>query len=63
MQVSQVVIRNAPPTVADFAALSALNPGLVLAFGSVDALRGGAAALAQAFPGAHRLGCSTAGEI
>lgn len=63
MQVSQVVIRNSPPTAADFSALSAINPGLVLAFGSVDALRGGAAALAQAFQGAHRMGCSTAGEI
>jgi hypothetical protein len=63
MQVSQIVIRNTSPTASDFAALSALRPGLVLAFGSVDALRGGALAIAQAFPGAHRAGCSTAGEI
>jgi hypothetical protein len=63
MKVSQVTVRNANPAVADFAALSALNPGLVLAFGSVDAIKGGAPAIAQAFPGAHRVGCSTAGEI
>jgi hypothetical protein len=63
MKVSQVVIRNLAPAAADFAALTAINPGLVLAFGSVDAIKGGAAALAQAFPDAHRVGCSTAGEI
>lgn len=63
MKVSQVIVRTANPTAGDFAKLSAINPGLVLAFGSVDALKGGAAAIAQAFPGAHRVGCSTAGEI
>lgn len=63
MQVSQVVIRNTNPTASDFATLSALHPDLVLVFGSVDALRGGASAIAQAFPDAHRVGCSTAGEI
>ena len=63
MKVSQVVIRNSAPGISDFAALAAINPGLVLAFGSVDAIKGSAAALAQAFPGAHRVGCSTAGEI
>lgn len=63
MKVSQAIIRTTHPTAADLAPLSAIQPGLVLAFGSVDALKGGAAAMAQAFPGAHRLGCSTAGEI
>jgi len=63
MKVSQVIIRNANPAVSDFAALAAINPGLVLAFGSVDALKGGAPAISGAFSGAHRVGCSTAGEI
>lgn len=63
MQVSQRVFRNASPVAADFVEMAALKPGLVLAFGSVDALRGGSVALAQAFGGAHRVGCSTAGEI
>jgi hypothetical protein len=48
---------------SDFASLSALNPQLVIAFGSVSALKGSADAIGQAFPGAHRVGCSTAGEI
>lgn len=63
MKVSQVIVRTATPTAADFSNLSAMEPGLVLAFGAVKALKEGAAAIAQAFPGAHRVGCSTAGEI
>jgi len=63
MKVSQVVIRSTSPAASEFAALAAIKPGLVLAFGSVDALKGSAAALKQAFPTAHRVGCSTAGEI
>ena len=63
MKVSQVVIRSTTPVASDFAALSALKPALVLAFGAVDVLQGASSALAQAFAGAHRLGCSTAGEI
>jgi hypothetical protein len=63
MKVSQVVLRATDPQPADFSALAALKPGLVLAFGSVDALKGSASALALAFPAAHRVGCSTAGEI
>ena len=63
MKVSQVVIRSANPAVSDLAALAAINPGLVLAFGSVEALKGGSTAIAEAFSGAHRVGCSTAGEI
>ena len=63
MRVSQWTGLNSQPTAADFAAMAALNPNLVLAFGSVDALRGGADAIAQAFPSANRVGCSTAGEI
>jgi hypothetical protein len=63
MQVLQRVFHNANPVAADFVEMAALKPGLVLAFGSVDALRGGSVALEQAFGGAHRVGCSTAGEI
>lgn len=63
MRVSQIMFNKRQPAPADLAALSALNPQLVLVFGSVDALKGAGEVLAQVFPGAHRLGCSTAGEI
>jgi hypothetical protein len=63
MRVSQLTLHKTEPASADFAALAATQPQLVLAFGSVDALRGSAGALAAGFPGAHRIGCSTAGEI
>lgn len=63
MQISQKVIRQNQVVGADFSALAALQPNLVLAFGSVDAIQGAAPALAQVFPQAHRAGCSTAGEI
>jgi hypothetical protein len=63
MKVAQHTVHTGSPSVADFAGLAALQPALVLAFGSVTALKAHAATLALAFPGAHRLGCSTAGEI
>jgi len=63
MKVSQAIVRGAAASVADFSALTAIAPHLVLVFGSVDALKNGAPALLEAFPGAHRVGCSTAGEI
>ncbi len=63
MQVSQAVLRNPNPVAADFAGLADIKPDLVLVFGSVAALKGAASTLAQAFPAAHRMGCSTAGEI
>jgi hypothetical protein len=63
MRVAQVVLNSPAAGVAAYSALAALDPTLVLAFGSVDALQAGAATLAQAFAGAHRMGCSTAGEI
>lgn len=63
MRVSQVVVRDRVPEVNDFSVLSALEPQLVLAFGSVAALQAGAPALSQAFKGAQIAGCSTAGEI
>ena len=66
MKVLQAVVHHAQSGVQDFsalAALAALPPDLVLAFGSVAALQAGADAIAQAFPTAHRAGCTTAGEI
>jgi hypothetical protein len=63
MRVAQLVLNQDQIHNADLAPLAALQPQLVLAFGSVAALKGAALSLAQAFPGAHRMGCSTAGEI
>lgn len=63
MKVLQATIRKFPVHAQDLAALAAIEPKLILAFGSVDALRGAAATLAEVFPTAHRAGCSTAGEI
>ncbi len=63
MRVSQLTLHTTAPAGADFAELAATQPQLVLAFGAVDALKGAAGALAAAFPQAHRIGCSTAGEI
>lgn len=63
MRVSQLTLHKTEAASADFAKLAATHPQLVLAFGSVDALKGSAGALAAAFPMAHRIGCSTAGEI
>lgn len=63
MRVSQAVLTKSKPDTTDLAALTATNPQLVLAFGSVAALQEGAAAVRQAFPDAHIVGCSTAGEI
>ena len=63
MRVSQAVLTKSKPDTSDLAALTATNPQLVLAFGSVATLQEGAAAVRQAFPDAHIVGCSTAGEI
>ena len=63
MQVAQAILRSTADISGQLAALAALQPNLVLAFGSVDLLRGVAPGLAAAFPAARRVGCSTAGEI
>ena len=63
MKVVQTVVRHSASAEFDFSALSAIQPSLVLAFGSVEALQGGAVAIAQAFPNTPLAGCSTAGEI
>ncbi|TXH90747.1 MAG: hypothetical protein E6Q78_02900 [Rhodoferax sp.] len=63
MQVAQKVVRQEDVASADFSDLAALQPNLVLAFGSVQAIVAAAAPMAHFFPQAHRAGCSTAGEI
>jgi len=63
MKVLQIVLRQPTVSAEDFSSLAAIQPNLVLVFGSVDAIRQGAAAIEQAFPTATRAGCSTAGEI
>nr|WP_295776043.1 FIST N-terminal domain-containing protein [Rhodoferax sp.] len=63
MKVSQTVVRDSNSGAHDFSALAAIEPNLVLVFGSVAALQAGAQAIAQTFPAAQRAGCSTAGEI
>ena len=63
MRVSQVCLTKAQPEASDFAQLAALQPHLVLAFGSISALQAGANALRQALGDVHLAGCSTAGEI
>ena len=63
MRISQTTLGKTSAVAADFAAMAAMQPQWVIAFGSVDALKDGAPALAEAFPSAARMGCSTAGEI
>lgn len=63
MRVSQLTLPSYTPSVVDFVELAALQPQLVLAFGSVDALKAAGEVIGKAFPGALRMGCSTAGEI
>jgi hypothetical protein len=63
MKVAQTVVQNGQPQAEDFSSLTAIEPQLVLAFGSVAKLRAAAPALALTFPQAHVAGCSTAGEI
>jgi hypothetical protein len=63
MRVAQVVFTHSKPDASQLAALAALQPQLVLAFGSVAALREGADAIRAALGNTHIAGCSTAGEI
>ena len=64
MKIAQVVVAASGRLMgADVAPLVAIEPNLVLAFGSVRQLRAAEAALGAAFPAACRAGCSTAGEI
>jgi hypothetical protein len=65
MQVIQKNVRKAADLATQLGSLSALDPDLILLFGSIDHLNnaGLAAALHTALPRATPLGCSTAGEI
>ena len=63
MKVAQTTLRATPADASSLAELIAIKPQLVLAFGGVEPLRAAAPGLAQAFPDAQRVGCSTAGEI
>jgi len=65
MECRQLLHAAAPLEAGRLVPLAELDPQLVLVFGSVAALREPAllAQLEAAFPGALRVGCSTAGEI
>lgn len=63
MQVAQANLSSTSNVAGELSAVVALRPNLVLAFGSVELLRGIAGDLATIFPEARRVGCSTAGEI
>lgn len=63
MQIAQRVFQQDEVATADYSAVAAVNPGLVLVFGPVAAVQAAAPALTKAFPQSHLAGCSTAGEI
>ncbi len=63
MRTSQWVLKQSDSVALAFEGLAATAPQLVLAFGSVEALRQQAQNICAAFATAHIAGCSTAGEI
>lgn len=65
MKIAQALLERLPADYSRLDALSALEPDLVLVFGSIAVLENAqlGAALAASFPKASRIGCSTAGEI
>ncbi len=65
MQLQQAVIKAQPAFREQLAPLAALQPNLVLVFGAASFFAAGAeaATLAEVFPGAAIVGCSTAGEV
>ena len=63
MQVAQAVLCKSAECTHDLSRLGAIDPNLVIAFGSVECMQLAASHLAAAFPAARRIGCSTAGEI
>lgn len=63
MKVAQTVLQDASTIAEDLAPLAAISPHLVLVFGSVPLMQACSAGLADVFATAHRVGCSTAGEI
>ena len=63
MKVLQTVLREEASIASQLVPLRAMSPDLMLVFGSARWLAALAGPLAEQFPGASRLGCSTAGEI
>lgn len=63
MKVAQTVLQDASTIAEGLAPLAAISPHLVLVFGSVPLMQACSAGLADVFAKAHRVGCSTAGEI
>lgn len=65
MKIAQALLKTLPADLVRLEALSALEPDLVLVFGSITLLEDAqlGAALSASFPGACRIGCSTAGEV
>lgn len=63
MKVVQIVLHDAVAILAALQPLSVIAPNLLLVFGSARWLTTLAGPLAEQFPAAIRLGCSTAGEI
>ncbi len=63
MRIVQTVLRDVDTVTSKLGEFLAVSPHLMLVFGSVTWLRALAGPLAEQFPGIHRLGCSTAGEI
>ena len=63
MKISQTVLRGGDDIARKIADIDMPDAQLVLVFGSIDLLKGVALPLQSRFPGAVRMGCSTAGEI
>nr|WP_319566150.1 FIST N-terminal domain-containing protein [uncultured Rhodoferax sp.] len=63
MQVAQTLLHNRSDFMQALEPLNAIAPQLLLLFGSGDWLQTMQPVLAERFPKAYRLGCSTAGEI
>ncbi len=65
MLIQQVVLKNLPDDLNQLASLATIDPQLLLVFSSPTLLSSPilADALANRFPEAQRVGCSTAGEI
>ncbi len=63
MQVSQITLTQPEHLATELETLTALAPHLLLVFGNADGLHRLAQPLAQRFPAAIRVGCTTAGDI
>ena len=63
MRVLQATLRKPYADLTPLSVLAQAQPQLLLAFGSSDALQSAAVQIGNLFGTAHRIGCSTAGEI